>query len=206
MAKSMSVVVPPKAAAMVPVSKSSALVVPPKGMSRCVCTSIPPGMTRRPEASMTRPAFSTGSGAAMAEILSPLMPISAAYVSEAVTIVPFRITVLKRMPGPRVHLMWRTGSRARVARQNLAAINFQSLLFFAAHEVDIKLGDANGAQGPDFPAVLLDGPDQAEAVNDLIGDKIGVVAANFAVVKIIILAAILHERGQSWRKFFGLIF
>src|SRR5947209_348958 len=43
MAKSMSVVVPPKAAAMVPVSKSSELVVPPKGMSRCVCTSMPPG-------------------------------------------------------------------------------------------------------------------------------------------------------------------
>ena len=35
-AKSISVVVPPKAAARVPVSKSSALVVPPKGMSRWV--------------------------------------------------------------------------------------------------------------------------------------------------------------------------
>jgi len=32
-----------EAAARVPVSKSSALVVPPKGMSRCVCTSMPPG-------------------------------------------------------------------------------------------------------------------------------------------------------------------
>jgi len=32
MAKSMRVVVPPKAAAIVPVWKSSALVVPPKGM------------------------------------------------------------------------------------------------------------------------------------------------------------------------------
>ena len=35
-AKSTIVVVPPKAAARVPVSKSSALVVPPKGMSMCV--------------------------------------------------------------------------------------------------------------------------------------------------------------------------
>ena len=49
----MSVVVPPCAAAIVPVSKSSAEVVPPKGMSRCVWTSTPPGMTSWPEASMT---------------------------------------------------------------------------------------------------------------------------------------------------------
>ena len=44
---------PPWAAATVPVSKSSADVVPPKGMSRCVCTSMPPGMTSIPEASIT---------------------------------------------------------------------------------------------------------------------------------------------------------
>ena len=37
MAKSMIDVVPPKAAAIVPDSKSSADVVPPNGMSRCVC-------------------------------------------------------------------------------------------------------------------------------------------------------------------------
>ena len=48
----MSVVVPPWAAAIVPVSKSSAEVVPPNGMSRCVWTSTPPGMTSLPEASM----------------------------------------------------------------------------------------------------------------------------------------------------------
>jgi hypothetical protein len=45
-------VVPPCAAAMVPDSKSSAEVVPPNGMSRCVCTSMPPGMTNLPEASI----------------------------------------------------------------------------------------------------------------------------------------------------------
>ena len=49
----MRVVVPPWAAAIVPDSKSSEEVVPPKGMSRCVCTSIPPGMTSFPEASTT---------------------------------------------------------------------------------------------------------------------------------------------------------
>ena len=50
------VVVPPKAAAMVPDSKSSAEVVPPNGMSMCVCTSMPPGITYLPLASITRSA------------------------------------------------------------------------------------------------------------------------------------------------------
>ena len=49
----MSVVVPPWAAAIVPLSKSSAEVVPPNGMSRWVWTSIPPGITSLPEASIT---------------------------------------------------------------------------------------------------------------------------------------------------------
>jgi hypothetical protein len=46
----------PCAAAIVPDSKSSAEVVPPNGMSRCVWTSIPPGMTYFPEASIVRSA------------------------------------------------------------------------------------------------------------------------------------------------------
>jgi hypothetical protein len=47
MAKSTIVVVPPMAAARVPVSKSSAELDPPKGMSRCVCASMPPGKQQK---------------------------------------------------------------------------------------------------------------------------------------------------------------
>ena len=53
MAKSTMVVVPPWAAATVPLSKSSAEVVPPNGMSRWVWTSMPPGITSFPRASTT---------------------------------------------------------------------------------------------------------------------------------------------------------
>src|ERR1035441_7402541 len=67
MAKSIRVVVPPKAAARVPVSKSSLEVVPPKGMSRCVWTSIPPGSSSMPDASITRSAVSTGTEHAIQE-------------------------------------------------------------------------------------------------------------------------------------------
>ena len=57
-AKSTIAVVPPCAAAIVPDSKSSAEVEPPKGISRCVCTSIPPGRTYFPFASIVRSASS----------------------------------------------------------------------------------------------------------------------------------------------------
>ena len=51
-AKSMIVVVPPKAAARVPVKKSSDDCVPPNGNSMCVCGSMPPGITSFPAASI----------------------------------------------------------------------------------------------------------------------------------------------------------
>ena len=51
-AKSTIVVVPPNAAAFEPVSKVSLAKVPPNGSSMCVWTSIPPGTTYLPVASM----------------------------------------------------------------------------------------------------------------------------------------------------------
>ena len=46
-------VVPPQAAAVVPVSKVSLALVPPKGSSMWVWASMPPGMTYFPAASIT---------------------------------------------------------------------------------------------------------------------------------------------------------
>ena len=56
MAKSTMLVVPPNAAARVPVSKVSDDSVPPNGISMWVWGSTPPGSTSRPVASMTRSA------------------------------------------------------------------------------------------------------------------------------------------------------
>ncbi len=49
----MMLVVPPQAAARVPVSKVSEALVPPNGSSMCVWASMPPGMTYLPDASTT---------------------------------------------------------------------------------------------------------------------------------------------------------
>src|SRR5438876_5059807 len=100
MAKSISVVVPPNAAARVPVSKSSALVVPPNGISRCVCTSMPPGKTYFPMASSTRAAFCLGRFCPTTSILPALIAMSAKYVSVAVTTFPFAMIVSKPICPP----------------------------------------------------------------------------------------------------------
>ena len=81
-------VVPPKAAATVPLSKSSAEVVPPNGMSMWVCTSMPPGSTYLPEASIVLSAC-ISSELPMTVIFSSSTSTSPVYWSEAVTTVPF---------------------------------------------------------------------------------------------------------------------
>ena len=53
LAKSITLVVPPKAAAMVPVPNVSTVRALPNSQSMWVCTSIAPGMTRSPPASWT---------------------------------------------------------------------------------------------------------------------------------------------------------
>ena len=70
-AKSTIVVVPPCAAAIVPDLEVVGRVVPPNGMSRCVCTSMPPGMTYLPAASIVVSAAVPAGNVPTAAICSP---------------------------------------------------------------------------------------------------------------------------------------
>ena len=88
----MIVVVPPNAAARVPVSKVSLANVPPNGSSMWVCTSIAPGMTHFPDASIVRSAW-TSSDSPISAILSPSTSTSARVVASALTAVPPLIRV-----------------------------------------------------------------------------------------------------------------
>src|SRR3990170_421269 len=87
MAKSTWDVVPPNAAATWPLWKSSAEAMPLSGMSRCVCTSMPPGRRYVPPPSTTV-APSAGRSGAIAAIRSPSTSRSAGNVLSGVTTVP----------------------------------------------------------------------------------------------------------------------
>ena len=98
MAKSTMVVVPPQAAARVPVSKVSAATVPPNGISMWVCPSTPPGITYLPVASSSvsacQPCATDEPVAASATTCSPSISTSAAVSSAAVITRPLRMTVV----------------------------------------------------------------------------------------------------------------
>src|SRR5712691_11465479 len=100
-AKSTIVVVPPNAAAVVPVSNVSAEDVPPNGISMCVWTSIPPGSTYLPVASITESACAMEPGAATAAIVSPSTSTSEANAPVAATTVPPLIKMLTAVPPAR---------------------------------------------------------------------------------------------------------
>ena len=85
-------VVPPNAAARVPVSKSSLDVVPPKGMSRCVWASMPPGITYMPVASITRESAGAQASGRLPDALAFDQHVGLARFG-AVTTVPLRIRV-----------------------------------------------------------------------------------------------------------------
>ena len=79
-AKSTIIVVPPNAAARVPVSNVSLANVPPNGSSMWVWTSIPPGITYLPAASIVSSAVDAASparSAPIAAIVSPSIRTSA---------------------------------------------------------------------------------------------------------------------------------
>ena len=88
-------VVPPNAAARVPVSKVSLANVPPNGSSMWVWTSMPPGMTYLPVASIVSSAVIPAAARSrpMPTIVSPSMRTSAAVEPSAVTIVPLLMSV-----------------------------------------------------------------------------------------------------------------
>ena len=82
----------------------------------------------------------------------------------------------------------------------------EGLFFFAGHEVDVELGDASLAEAIEFLTVGGKGTDEAEAVHDFIGDEIGVVTADFAVVVVVVVAAIFDERSEALGQLFRLVF
>src|SRR5712671_6335711 len=93
-----------------------------------------------------------------------------------------------------------------VVRQDFPSVDLQGLFLIAAHQIDVELRDADFPQRFQFLTVLFDGADKAKAVDDLIGHKISVVAADFAMVQVVVLTTIFHKRNQRRGQLFRLVF
>src|SRR5664279_3608958 len=159
-AKSTIVVVPPKAAARVPVSKVSLANVPPNGSSIWVWTSIAPGSTYRPEASIVSSAVIAAPARSepIAAIVSPSTSTSASWDPEAPTIVPLVIRVRIRLSsGP---------ARRQIAqdRDDLSAVGFQDRFLVAIHQVDVELVNAGRGQLAQLGQVVGHRAEHAEPI------------------------------------------
>ena len=115
----MMLVVPPHAAARVPVSNVSIAAVPPNGSSMCVCASIPPGITYLPVASMTVSTDAATSvprssepGCSTATIVSPSIRTSACERPVAETTVPPVMSVVPMAYGFAI-IVYESGRRSR---------------------------------------------------------------------------------------------
>src|SRR5882724_2630664 len=93
-----------------------------------------------------------------------------------------------------------------VVGKNFVLVDIESFLLITAHQVDVELGYTDFAEPIELFTVVVDGTDHAETVDDFVGDEFGVVAADFAVVEVVVLATVLYERGERGGQFFGLVF
>src|SRR5215831_13294013 len=92
-----------------------------------------------------------------------------------------------------------SGGDARELRDDLASVGLESLLLAVRHEVDVELVDADGLELAQLPPALLDAPDDAEALADLVGDELAVLGPDARVVLVVVALARLHEVGQLGR-------
>jgi hypothetical protein len=108
----MIIVVPPASPAAVPDRKSSCDTVPMKGISMCVCGSMPPGITRAPPASTTSTPTGASSPSPTALITPASQSTSALNDRSALTTVPPRISrAMPDLPLPCVAVTIGEGAR-----------------------------------------------------------------------------------------------
>src|ERR1700731_5123844 len=93
-----------------------------------------------------------------------------------------------------------------MVRQDFVLVAIERFLFVSGHQIDVELGDPDLAQAVELLAMLVDGAEDAEAVDDFVANELGVVTADFAVMEIIVLAAVLYKGSQRGWQFFRLVF
>src|SRR5262249_39110741 len=71
-------------------------------------------------------------------------------------------------------------------RNPIAPINLQRLFLSAAHQINIDLRHAGRFELLQPPSLFFGSPDNAEAIDHLVGDEFGVAAADFGVMQVVV--------------------
>src|SRR5206468_7166622 len=89
--------------------------------------------------------------------------------------------------------------------ENLLAVDVQCFFLLAAHQVNVELGDARVKELLESAPVLFHSPDYAEAINNLVRYKRGVVASHFGMMMVIVAFAVFDVSGELRRELLGLV-
>src|SRR3970040_2911635 len=85
------------------------------------------------------------------------------------------------------------GRHVPQGRDDLPPVALDLLLLASVHQVEIELGHAGLGQGPQPIDVLVRRPDEAEAVDDLVGDEGRVRAADLSVMEGVVALPLANE-------------
>src|SRR5438445_10871237 len=89
--------------------------------------------------------------------------------------------------------------------ENLLAVDVQCFFFLAAHQVNVELGDARVEELLESAPVLFHSPDYAEAIDDLVRYKRGVVASHFRMMMVSVAFAVCDVSGELRLALLGLV-
>src|SRR5271154_3842204 len=85
-------------------------------------------------------------------------------------------------------------------RQHILLVCLQSIFLISAHKINIELSNSRASQRVNLFDVCLGGTEQAEAIRYFIRHEVTVAAVDFAMMKVIVLAAIAYIRGERSGK------
>src|SRR4051794_30860465 len=95
---------------------------------------------------------------------------------------------------------WATFSRSsratRHRRNDVAAVGIECGVHGVVHQVDVELVDAEALELAQLGDVVVDGAQDAEALDDLVGDELGVGVADTPVMGVVVALARLDVVGQ----------
>jgi hypothetical protein len=83
---------------------------------------------------------------------------------------------------------------------DLPTVDVKRLLFAAGHQIAVELAHGQIGQPAQAAHVVGDRPEDAAAVHDIVGDKLGSVTADRGVLVVVVGGAIAHVGRQLRRQ------
>ena len=90
-------------------------------------------------------------------------------------------------------------------RDNFPAVDLERFFLFAAHQINVELRNSRGFQLAELSDVVCSRTHKAKPVDNLIGNELGITAADFGVMQVVVSFPVPNVAGQFRRQLLGLV-